>query len=212
VNWKDVEQAAPTGLKLLGGALAMTGVGAPIGALVGGLGAIVGHLIGAPPTPENVAAAMADPNLQLKLLEMQESNKGDLQKMLLTRDMAEMADETQQQAAVLADKQSARARDTALITAGKTNVRSDLMLTGAYLSVGLIVLSLCVAHIDPGSAIFALLLMLATKFAGNIGTAFDFEFGSSRGSVDKTAALANQAADASAQAAKVAAAVVDAAK
>lgn len=209
MNWQDVERAAPGGLKLLGSALAMTGIGAPVGALVGGLGAIIGHAIGQPPTPENVAAALCDPAMQEKLLELQETNRGDLQKMLLTRDIAELGAEEREQAAVLADKQSARARDTAIITAGKTNVRADLMLTGAYISVGLIVLSLCVGHIDPGGAIFALLLMLATKFAGNIGTAFDFEYGSSRGSVDKTAVMATQAQGAIDQAAKVAAAVVE---
>ncbi len=208
MNWKDVEAAAPAGLKLLGTALAMTGIGAPVGALVGGLGAIVAHVIGQEPTPGNVAAAMLDPALQEKLLELQETNKGDLQKMILQRDIAQMADETTQQAQVLADKQSARARDTALITTGRTNWRADLMLAGAYLSIGGIILSLVVTHIDPGGAIFALMLMLATKFSSMVGTAFDFEYGSSRGSMEKTQALASQSAEASVQAAKVAAAVV----
>lgn len=206
MNWQDVEKAAPAGLKLLGTALAMTGVGAPVGALVGGLGALVGHIIGQDPTPDNVAAALADPALAAKLLELQETNRGDLQKMLITRDIAALAEETKEQGAILADKQSARLRDTALITAGKTNVRADLMLAGAYLSVGLIVIALVMGKIDPGGAIFALLLMLATKFAGNIGTAFDFEYGSSRGSLDKGAVIATQANDA---AAKLTAAALD---
>ena len=205
MNWSDVEKAAPGGLKLLGTALAMTGVGAPVGALVGGLGAIIGHVIGAPPTPDNVSLAMADPTLQEKLMEVQDNNATELQKLVLQKAIADGATETQQQSAVLADKQSARVRDEALIAAGKTNIRADVMLVGAYLSVGAIVLSLCIGHIDPGGAIFALLLMLATKFAGNIGTAFDFEFGSSRGSVDKTAVLTTQAQGAIDTAAKVAA-------
>jgi hypothetical protein len=71
--------------------------------------------------------------------------------------------------------------------------------------VGLIELSLCIGHIDPGGAIFALLLMLATKFSSMVGTAFDFEYGSSRSSVEKTAVMASQAADISSEAAKVAA-------
>ena len=195
MNWQDVEKAAPNGLKLLGAALAMTGVGAPIGALVGGLGAIIGHAIGQEPTPDNVAAAIADPALQAKLLELQETNRADIQKMLLTRDIAALTEEGKEQEAILADKQSARIRDMALITAGKTNVRADLMLAGAYISVVAIVIALVVGHIDAGSAIFALLLMLATKFAGNIGTAFDFEYGSSRGSLDKGAVIASQASD-----------------
>jgi hypothetical protein len=209
MNWQDVAKAAPTGLKLLGSALAMTGVGAPIGALVGGLGAIIGHAIGQEPTPDNVAAAFADPALQAKLMELQETNRADLQKMLITRDIAAMTEEGREQAAILADKQSARLRDTALINAGKTNVRADLMLAGAYISVVVIVIALVIGHIDAGSAIFALLLMLATKFAGNIGTAFDFEYGSSRGSIDKTAMMASQAND---TATKLTAAALDAPK
>lgn len=198
MNWQDVEKAAPAGLKLLGTALAMTGVGAPAGALIGGLGALVGHIIGQDPTPENVAAAIADPALAAKLLELQETNRGDLQKMLITRDIAALEEDGREQAAILADKQSARARDTALISAGRTNVRADLMLAGAYISVGLIVVVLAACHIDAGGAVFALLLMLATKFAGNIGTAFDFEYGSSRGSLDKGDKLAKLATDAAA--------------
>jgi len=208
MNWKDVEQAAPGGLKLLGAALAATGVGAPVGALVGGLGAIIGHAIGQPATPQNIAAAFGDPALQEKLLELQETNKSDLQKLALQKDLAELGAEEREQEATLADKQSARARDTAIITAGKTNVRADLMLAGAYASVAIIVIALVVGHIDAGGAIFALLLMLATKFAGNIGTAFDFEYGSSRGSVDKTAVMASQAAAGADAAAAVAAARV----
>lgn len=209
MNWSDVEKAAPASLKLLGSAIALTGVGAPIGALVGGLGAIIGHAIGQDPTPENVAAAIADPALQAKLLELQETNRADIQKMLITRDISVLTEEGKEQAQVLADKQSARARDMALITAGKTNVRADLMLAGAYISVALIVTVLAVCHIDPAGAIFALLLMLATKFAGNIGTAFDFEYGSSRGSVDKGAIMATQAND---TAAKLTAAALEAPK
>jgi hypothetical protein len=204
MNWREVESLAPGGLKLLGSALAMTGVGAPVGALVGGLGAIIGHVIGQTPTPENVASAMADPAMREKLLEVQEANKEDLQKMLLTRDIAQMTEEGREQAQVLADKQSARARDSAITAAGKTNIRADLMLAGAYASVAIIVIALVVGHIDAGGAIFALLLMLATKFAGNIGTAFDFEYGSSRGSVDKTAVMATQAQGAVDEAATVA--------
>lgn len=206
MNWQDVEKAAPASLKLLGSALAMTGVGAPAGALIGGLGAIIGHVIGQDPTPENVAAAIADPALQAKLLELQETNRADIQKMLITRDIAAMTEEGKEQDAVLADKQSARLRDMALVAAGKTNVRADLMLAGAYLSVVVIVIALVVGHIDPGGAIFALLLMLATKFASNIGTAFDFEYGSSRGSLDKGAVIASQAND---TAAKLTAAALD---
>lgn len=206
MNWQDVEKAAPASLKLLGSALAMTGVGAPIGALVGGLGAIIGHAIGQEPTPDNVAAAIADPAMQAKLLELQETNRADLQKMLITRDIAAMTEEGKEQEAILADKQNARLRDMAIITAGKTNVRADLMLGGAYLSVALIVIALVVGHIDAGGAVFALLLMLATKFASNIGTAFDFEYGSSRGSLDKGAVIAGQANDATA---KLAAAALD---
>jgi hypothetical protein len=209
MNWQDVAKAAPASLKLLGGALALTGVGAPMGALVGGLGAIIGHAIGQEPTPDNVATAFADPAMQEKLLELQETNRADLQKMLITRDIAAMTEEGREQAAILADKQSARLRDTALINAGKTNVRADLMLAGAYISVVVIVIALVIGHIDAGSAIFALLLMLATKFAGNIGTAFDFEYGSSRGSIDKTAMMASQAND---TATKLTAAALDAPK
>lgn len=220
MNWDDVGsklvdigKGVPGGLQLIGGILTATGVGAPLGAGMEAVGTLLSHALGVENTPDALHAALStDPAAAEKALEVESNNKVQLQQILTTQAVAAMQEETKQQGAVLTDKQSARARDEKIIDLGKTNVRADMMLVGAYLSIIVIVVVLVTGNIDAGSAIFALLLMLATKFAGNIGTAFDFEYGSSRGSVEKSVVMAAQSSDAAVTASTAAVAAVKAAK
>lgn len=209
----DIGKNVPGGLKLIGGILSATGIGAPAGAGLMAVGTLLANALGTNNTPDALHAALsADPAAAEKALEVESNNAVQLQQIMAQQAIAAMQEETKQQAAVLTDKQSARARDTQIIQLGKTNVRADLMLVGAYSAIIIIVVVLVMGHIDAGSAVFALLLMLATKFAGNIGTAFDFEYGSSRGNVEKGAVLATQSTDAAVTASAVAIEAVKAAK
>lgn len=96
--------------------------------------------------------------------------------------------------AYLADRQDARHRDVEVrkITGG-TNVRADIMLIAAFVAV--IVIAAFVTWLAlkglEGKAGLAVgfLTTIGGMFARNIGSAFDFEFGSSRGSKEKDAAL-----------------------
>lgn len=87
--------------------------------------------------------------------------------------------------AYLADKQSARNRDIEFIKAGKINHRANAMLMLTFIGIFLCVWLLVHYSVDANSALGGALLLLIGKFVGNWGTAFDFEFGSSRGSRDK---------------------------
>lgn len=72
------------------------------------------------------------------------------------------------------------------------NRRAALLLAGTYFGlIGCVVL-LAVLQIDANTAAGGALLLLIGKFIGNWGTAFDFEFGSSRGSRDKDEMLAGK--------------------
>lgn len=211
MNWNDVGgklldvgKNVPGGLQLIGSILSATGIGAPAGAGIAAVGTLLAHALGTDNTPDALHAALAsDPQAAEKALEVESNNKVQMQQILTQQAIVSLQEETKQQAAVLTDKQSARVRDQQFITLGKTNVRADLMLVGAYGAIIVIVIVLVTGHIDASSAVFALLLMLATKFAGNIGTAFDFEYGSSRGSVEKNAVIATQASDAAASTAAI---------
>lgn len=220
MNWDDVGgklveigKNVPGGLKLLGGIMTATGIGAPAGAGMMAVGTLLAHALGTDNTPDALHAALStDPAAAEKALEVESNNRVQLQQILTQQAIVEMQEETKQQVAVLGDKQSARVRDAQIVQLGKTNVRADLMLLGAYLITAVIVMVMVFGKVDGGSAIGGVLILLAGKFAGNIATAFDFEFGSSRGSVEKSAVMATQASDAATTASTAAIAAVQAAK
>lgn len=86
----------------------------------------------------------------------------------------------------LADKQNARGHDVEVrrLNDGR-NVRADVMLLMAFASVIAISAILAFSNIDGNTAIGGFLIAIGGMFARNIGTAFDFEFGSSRSSRTK---------------------------
>lgn len=93
--------------------------------------------------------------------------------------------------AYLADRQNARGRDVAIVQAGRWNIRADLL---ALLSVtGLIVCVWFVARDSslPERAVNAIMFVAGT-LAACVRDVFAFEFGSSRGSRDKDALIADK--------------------
>ena len=91
--------------------------------------------------------------------------------------------------ATFADIGSARARDTEIIKQGKENYRADIMLFMAFVAVIAIAGLLALGKVDGATAVGGFLLTIGGMFARNIGTAFDFEFGSSRGQQHTTELL-----------------------
>jgi hypothetical protein len=85
-----------------------------------------------------------------------------------------------------ADRKDARARDVAIVQAtGHMNSRASVMLAMAFIAVVVIATLLALGSVDAASSVGGFLITIGGMFARNIGTAFDFEFGSSRGSKDK---------------------------
>lgn len=92
--------------------------------------------------------------------------------------------------AYLADRQDARARDVALVKAGRYNFRSDIL---AFLAVGGLIA--CVYFIAkdaglPERAVNAI-MFVAGVLASAVRDVYGFEFGSSRSSKDKDATIQN---------------------
>jgi hypothetical protein len=92
--------------------------------------------------------------------------------------------------AAMKDRQEARLRDVALVHAGRSNVRADVMVIAA--AIGLI---LCLASLGyysgelPGEAV-GIISTIAGIFGACLKDAYTFEFGSSRGSKEKDSAVA----------------------
>lgn len=91
--------------------------------------------------------------------------------------------------AVMKDRQDARLRDVALMNAGRSNVRADVMVISAALGLMLCLGSL--AHFSnelPGEAV-GIISTIAGIFGACLKDAYTFEFGSSRGSREKDSAV-----------------------
>ncbi|MDR1488686.1 MAG: hypothetical protein LBI26_03025 [Holosporales bacterium] len=93
--------------------------------------------------------------------------------------------------AVIKDKESARKRDIAIINTGRRNKRADIMVIAA--AIGLII---CLAVIAlyknnlPGEAV-GIISTIAGIFGSCLKDAYNFEFGSSRGSKEKDQTVAS---------------------
>lgn len=109
--------------------------------------------------------------------------------------LAVLAADTKLEELYLSDKANARSRDIEVrkLDGGK-NYRADIMLAMAFIAVIVIaafITWLSLNGLDTKAALaIGFLTTVGGMFARNIGTAFDFEFGSSRGSRDKDAAIA----------------------
>ena len=122
---------------------------------------------------EAVAAIQADPAMLMQFRQAMASIEADMDR------------------AYLADRQNARGRDVAFVQAGRWNIRADLL---ALLSVtGLIVCVWFVARDSslPERAVNAIMFVAGT-LAACVRDVFAFEFGSSRGSREKDAILADR--------------------
>jgi hypothetical protein len=135
-----------------------------------------------------VKAIEADPNLALQFQQAVLAQKIELEKIALQRDQLEVT----QDANVLADKASARGRDVEIVKAGHPNRRASWMLWGTFAGLFVCLALMIVYHVDANTAIGGALIMLVGKFVSMWGTAFDFEFGSSRSSRAKDDVIANE--------------------
>ena len=93
--------------------------------------------------------------------------------------------------AVIHDKKSARSRDIAILNAGRKNKRADIMVLSA--AFGLIVCLLSIVLYQkrlPGEAV-GIISTIAGIFGSCLKDAYNFEFGSSRGSKEKDYAVAS---------------------
>ncbi len=121
--------------------------------------------------PDAVAAMQADPALVLQFRTALLQVEADLDK------------------AYLADRADARARDVALAQAGRNNRRADVMVAGAV--VGLLACLFVLVFFRgqiPGEVV-GIVSTIAGMFGACLRDAFQYEFGSSRGSADKSALI-----------------------
>lgn len=120
---------------------------------------------------EAVDALAADPSLVLQFRQ------------------AVMAQEVELDKAYLADRADARARDIEFLHAGKTNVRADIMVGGVMLSLICCLLTMALFRNSMPGEVAGIMGTLVGIFGKCLSDAFQYEFGSSRGSAEKSALL-----------------------
>ncbi|WP_376957753.1 hypothetical protein ABNQ39_11530 [Azospirillum sp. A26] len=113
----------------------------------------------------------------------------DYQRALTERALGEMAEVTKRLSLDNDDRASARAHDLAYLTTGRRNSRPDVLIGIAVVGVVACVLTLVLGKVDGNTAVGGFIIGVGMLLAGKIGTAFDFEFGSSAGSQAKDDAL-----------------------
>ncbi len=178
MTWAEVGKLVIDVAPLVAGGLAGPSAAGAVRVLAGLFGLTKDN-----PTPEELATIIRqDPEMNLKLkqadyaflMEMRRQDKEEL-------------------ALVLGDTQNARGRDVSIQQAGKMNIRADLMLICAFVITALIAYLLAIGKVSADTGVGGFLIGAGGMFVRNIGTAFDFEFGSSRGSKDKDDTLIKMA-------------------
>jgi len=182
VNWSDLKPIVAKAAPVLG-----TLIGGPAGAAVGG---IVAAALGVEATPDNVAAALQrDPDAAIKLAQIQSEQAMRLADIQASLVVAEMQ-----------DTQNARQRDVEMRKAGFDNKRADRMILAVFLSLLAIIAALMMPFVlDTASLppeVAAIFSTMAGMLLKMLSDAFQFEFGSSRGSAAKTAMMAREREDA----------------
>jgi hypothetical protein len=168
----------------IAGVLALTGVGAPIAGALGAVAALGRSFgLGSEAKPEEVLAAISnDPEIRLKAMVADNDFKVKMRDL----DIQEMKENTQRLKDELTDIQGARLRDMAIRSAGQKNIRADILLLVAFVTVAVLYTVAAYFGASLSDIIIGSILTTVGTFVQKIGTVFDFEFGSSRGSEKKT--------------------------
>jgi hypothetical protein len=158
MNWSELGKKVADFAPLLGAALG------PVGS---GVGALIASEFGTENTPEAISSFIAgNPEAQAKLREIELAHKAQLQEIKLKTLQAE-----------LSDKQNARAAH-------------DKSKMPAYLSVGLTLIIMLIVFmlfwVDVPSGSREVLFMLLGVVIKEWGSAMQFWFGTTRSSQDKT--------------------------
>lgn len=114
-----------------------------------------------------LSAIQKDPDIALQFEKALMGHERELEKMFLD------------------DRQDARARDVAMRQAGYKNSRADAMVVVAFLALCFVIWAIW-SKADIPDGVLAIFNMIIGALLKMIGDAFAFEFGSSRGSKEKT--------------------------
>lgn len=106
-----------------------------------------------------------------------------------------MANEADMDKAYLADRADARARDIEIIKAGRYNIRADVMVGGVLLGLIACLVTMSLFRASMPGEVAGIMGTLVGIFGKCLSDAFQYEFGSSRGSAEKSALMSKMTAE-----------------
>ncbi|MBQ8651550.1 MAG: hypothetical protein IJ481_03425 [Alphaproteobacteria bacterium] len=93
--------------------------------------------------------------------------------------------------ASIRDRENARSRDIAIINTGRRNKRADIMVISAALGLIVCLGSICIYQQELPGEVVGIVSTIAGIFGSCLKDAYNFEFGSSRGSKEKDHSIAS---------------------
>lgn len=197
MGWKDIvgdtlRNAAP---KLAKGLLGEIPVIGPMAVALGGdaidaaIGGMIAKAFNVEATPEAVKTAIqAAPSdvavAKLQAVETEAVGKWPALAQIIT---AQETGDTERLKAMITDVMDARARDLEVRKApAGANARANVMLAGAFVTLVTIIIGVLLFRSSIPDGIAAILNTACGSLLTLIGMAFNFEFGSSRGSSEKS--------------------------
>ena len=174
--WDNIKELIGTSAPVIG-----TLLGGPAGGAVGGL---ISKVLGVDNTPEAIELAlMNNPDALLKIKELETSKELAILQAELEHkriDVEAKRAETEEKQIYLADKQSARSRQTDSEKAtGKVDVALYVIAGVIVVAFFVSILALIFITLDKQSGTYELLLMLFGALTTKFGTVVDYFFGAS---------------------------------
>jgi len=175
MTWKDIGDFVKKGAPLLGSV-----IGGPAG---GAIGALVSSAFGEGEPDKLLAKLQGDPEAMTKLKELELKHRERLEELNLEAARIEL----EESKAYLADTQSARQREAAIVQAtGKKDVNlyvlAWVVVGGFFVLTGMLML---IPELD-GRTNNAMVNILFGGLVSGFATVLGYFFGSSKGSTDKT--------------------------
>lgn len=112
-------------------------------------------------------------------------------RMYLLFEKALINSEREIELAIIKDKQNARSRDIAIINSGKRNKRADVMVIAAAFGLISCLFTICCFKEEMTGEAVGIISTIAGIFGACLKDAYNFEFGSSRGSKEKDQTVAS---------------------
>jgi len=190
MDWKDLSgsligSGAPILGKIIGGLLPVPG-GAFIGEAAGNM---LAKALGVEATPQAVSDALHNDASDITLAKIKAAEAEAVAKWPALAEMAKAQHEaeTAQFQAQIDDTKSARTRDVAVRNlSGGTNNRANVMLIGAFVCLVAVIVGVLWFRETIPDGIAAILQTACGSLLTLLGQAFNFEFGSSRSSAEKS--------------------------